>query len=164
MGVSNMDQPRHSILAPGTRAPDFQLESDPQKKVSLKDFRGKRIVLVFYPADFSPVCGDQLALLNECLDEFEEMNVQLIGISVDGAWCHQAYANNRKLKFPLLADFQPKGAVAKAYGVYDEQWGTSQRAIFVINEDGIIEWSYLSPIDVNPGAAGIFAALDEMKK
>ena len=158
-----MNQPRQTILPPGTVAPDFQLESDPQKKVSLKDFRGQRVVLVFYPADFSPVCGDQLALLNECRDEFEEMNVQLIGISVDGAWCHQAYANNRKLKFPLLADFQPKGAVSKAYGVYDEVWGTSQRALFVIDENGIIKWSYLSPIDVNPGAAGIFHALEEMK-
>ena len=136
-----MDQPHDSILAPGTRAPDFQLESDPQTKVSLNDFGGKRIVLIFYPADFSPVCGDQLALLNECLDEFDELNAQLIGISVDGAWCHQAYAKNRKLKFPLLADFQPKGAVAKAYGVYDEVYGTSQRAIFVIDEDGIIQWS-----------------------
>jgi peroxiredoxin len=86
----------------------------------------------------------------------------MIGISVDGIFCHKAYAQNRKLKFPLLADFQPKGAVARAYGVYRENDGYSERAIFVIDPHGIIRWSYLSPIDVNPGADGILAALEAL--
>jgi len=131
--------------------------------VALPQLRGKPVVLAFYPADFSPVCGDQMALYNDSLDMFEEYKAQVLGISVDGPWCHQAYAASRKLRFPLLSDFHPKGEVSKAYGVYDEDWGTSRRALFVIDREGIIRWSYLSPIDINPGAEGILSALDEIK-
>jgi peroxiredoxin len=152
-----------ALLQPGTRAPDFNLPVDPNKKLSLKDFANTSLVLVFYPADFSPVCGDQLALYNEALFEFDELGAQILGVSVDGIWCHQAYADARKLKFPLLSDFEPKGAVSRAYGAYDEQSGTSQRALFVIDNNGVIRWSYLSPIDVNPGAAGIIEALEALK-
>src|SRR4030095_14807597 len=111
-------------LAPGTTAPDFSLQSTPDPVVSLTDFRGQRAILAFYPADWSPVCGDQMALYNEMLDEFRRFQAELFGISVDGAWCHAAYAKQNKLRFPLLADFEPKGAVASAYGVYDENEGT----------------------------------------
>ena len=150
------------MLQPGTRAPDFELPAGPDERVSLRSLRGRPAVLAFYPADWSPVCGDQLALYNEVLDEFEGLDARLVGVSVDGAWCHRAYAEARKLKFPLLADFEPKGAVSRAFGVYDEQWGTSRRALFVLDADGVIRWSYLSPIDVNPGADGILAALEEI--
>jgi peroxiredoxin len=152
-----------SLLQPGAKAPDFSLPAGPDGKMSLRDFAGKPLVLVFYPADFSPVCGDQLALYNEALFEFEDLGAQIVGISVDGMWCHQAYAASRKLKFPLLSDFEPKGEISRKYGVYDAQWGTSRRALFVIDADGIIRWSYLSPIDVNPGAAGIIEALESMR-
>jgi peroxiredoxin len=151
-----------SILPAGTRAPEFELPAGPQGKVSLRQFRGKPVILAFYPADFSPVCGDQMALYNEVLPDFADQGAQLLGISVDGPWCHKAYGENRKLKFPLLSDFEPKGAVSRAYGVYDAKWGTSQRALFVIDRDGVIAWSYLSPIDVNPGADGILSALEKV--
>jgi peroxiredoxin len=151
------------ILQAGVAAPEFELPAGPDEKVSLKQFRGKPVILAFYPADFSPVCGDQMALYNETLEDFGEHDAQILGISVDGPWCHQAYAASRKLKFPLLSDFNPKGEVSKAYGVYDEQWGTSRRALFVIDGEGVIRWSYLSPIDINPGADGILTALDALK-
>jgi peroxiredoxin len=130
----------------------------------LSDFRGQPVVLAFYPADWSPVCGDQMTLYNEILPEFQELGAELLGISVDGAWCHAAFARDRKLHFPLLADFHPKGAVARAYGVYRADDGVSERALFVINPEGIVHWSYVSPIGVNPGAAGILTALEELKR
>jgi peroxiredoxin len=149
-------------LGSGTQAPEFTLKTTPDQSVSLKDFRGRRVILTFYPADWSPVCGDQLALYSEVLPEFQRRNAELLGISVDGIWCHLAFAQDRRLRFPLLADFEPKGGVAKQYGVYREQDGTSERALFVIDEDGIIRWSHLSPIGVNPGADGILATLEEL--
>ena len=147
-------------LAPGTTAPDFSLPSTPDQAVSLEEFRGQPVILAFYPADWSPVCGDQMALYNEMLDEFRRFNAELLGISVDGVWCHLAFAQERKLQFPLLADFEPKGAVARRYGVYRAHEGTSERALFVIDAEGIIRWSYVSPVGVNPGADGILRALE----
>ena len=152
-----------SALNPDTSAPDFTLRCTPDQTVSLSEFRGRTVVLAFYPADWSPVCGDQMALYNEMLDEFQEFQAGLLGISVDGAWCHSAFAKQNKLHFPLLADFEPKGAVARAYGVYDEKGGTCERALFVIDPSGIIHWSYVSPIGVNPGANGILSALEDLK-
>jgi peroxiredoxin len=149
-----------AALTPGTVAPDFRLPSTPDQLVSLHEFRGRPVVLVFYPADWSPVCGDQTALYNELLPEFRRFDAELIGISVDGAWCHLAFAQERKLHFPLLADFEPKGAVARQYGVYRSQDGFCERALFVIDAQGIIRWSYVSPVGVNPGADGILAALE----
>jgi len=131
--------------------------------VSLNEFRGRPVVLAFYPADWSPVCGDQMALYNEMLDEFQEFQAELLGISVDCASCHSAFAKQNKLHFPLLADFEPKGAVARTYGVYDEKDGVCERALFVINTAGIIHWCYVSPIGVNPGANGILSALEDLK-
>ena len=151
------------ILGAGQPAPDFELHATPDQTVSLSDFRGKPVILAFYPADFSPVCGDQMALYNAVLSEFHKLGAELVGISVDGAWCHAAFAEARKLHFPLLADFEPKGGVAKAYGAYREREGTSERALFVIDGDGVIQWSYCSPVGVNPGADGILNALEAMR-
>ena len=147
-------------LKPNTSAPDFTLHSKPGESVSLSQFHGRPTILAFYPADFSPVCGDQLTLYNEVLPEFNKFNAQLIGISVDGVWSHLAFAKDRKLRFPILSDFEPKGEVARNYGVYRKQDGMAERALFVIDNDGIIRWSYVSPIGVNPGAEGILKALE----
>jgi peroxiredoxin len=151
-----------SALAAGARAPDFTLPSTEGEKVSLRDFSGRPVVLIFYPADWSPVCGDQLALYNEILPLFEEYNAQVLGLSVDGLWCHKAFAEDRNLRFPLLTDFEPKGAVARAYGVYDASSGQSQRALFVIDAGGTIRWSYVSSAGVNPGADGILSSLESL--
>jgi peroxiredoxin len=132
--------------------------------VSLSEFRGQPVILAFYPADWSPVCGDQMALYQAVLPEFKRLGAELIGISVDGIWCHLAFAHDRKLQFPLLADFEPKGAVARRYGVYREQDGESGRALFVIDADGVIRWSHLSPVGINPGADGILTALESLPK
>lgn len=153
-----------AILAPGTTAPEFQLPVTPDQELSLSELRGKPVVLAFYPADWSPVCGDQLALYNEILPEFQSHGAELMGISVDGIWCHTAFAKDRNLHFPLLADFEPKGAVARLYGAYHDDWGIAERALFVIDKDGIIRWSYISPIGVNPGADGILEALEALGK
>ena len=152
------------LLKAGVKAPDFNLHSTPDQKVDLKQFRGRPVILAFYPADWSPVCGDQLALYNEILSEFNRHAAQLLGISVDGVWCHTAYSQERKLHFPLLSDFEPKGAIAREYGAYSESDGTCQRALFVIDSRGIIRWSYLSPMGVNPGADGILTALESLTK
>jgi len=152
-----------SILRAGTPAPEFQLSVTPDQKLSLSELRGKPVVLAFYPADWSPVCGDQMALYNEILPEFQKRDAELLGISVDGIWCHGAFAEARKLHFSLFSDFEPKGAVASAYGVYRDADGITERALFVIDKDGIIRWSYCSPIGVNPGADGILDALDSLE-
>jgi peroxiredoxin len=151
-------------LPAGTPAPDFALKSTPDQIVRLSEFRGQPVVLAFYPADWSPVCGDQVGLYNEMLSEFKELGAEILGISVDGPWCHAAFSRERKLHFPLLADFEPKGEVARLYGVYRSSDGTSERALFVINAAGVIHWSYVSPVGVNPGADGILAALEELQK
>jgi peroxiredoxin len=150
------------ILPPGTAAPDFTLPSAPDKTLTLSQLRGRPVVLVFYPADWSPVCGDQVALYNEILPDFREHGAELLGVSVDGAWCHAEFARQRNLHFPLLSDFEPKGAVSRLFGVYREKDGTSERALFVIDKSGIIQWSYCSPINVNPGADGILTALEAL--
>lgn len=151
-----------SILRAGTPAPEFSLPVTPDQKVSLSEFRGRPVILAFYPADWSPVCGDQMALYNEILPEFRKHHAELLGISVDGAWCHGAFAQTRRLHFPLLADFEPKGGVARQYGVYAEHEGTAERALFVVNGEGVIHWSYLSPVGINPGADGILEALESL--
>jgi peroxiredoxin len=153
---------KSTALPAGAVAPDFSLKSTPDQAVILSDFRGQPVVLAFYPADWSPVCGDQMALYNEILPDFKELGAELIGISVDGSWCHSAFSKDRKLHFPLLADFEPKGAVARLYGVYREADGTTERALFVINAEGVIHWSCVSPVGVNPGAEGILSALEEL--
>jgi len=149
-------------LPAGTPAPAFSLQAEPGRQVFLEEFRGRPVVLAFYPADWSPVCGDQMALYSALRSEWDRLGAEVIGISVDGPWCHKAFAENRNLKLPLLADFEPKGALAKAYGVYDQREGTCERALFVIDGDGIIRWSYVSPVGVNPGADGILEELEKL--
>ncbi|WP_291914670.1 redoxin domain-containing protein [Chitinophaga sp. CB10] len=150
------------ILAPNTPAPDFELNSTPDQRLKLSDLKGKKVILSFYPADWSPVCSDQLALYNETLNIFREAGAELLGISVDSKWSHLAFSQDRKFHFPLLADFEPKGAVAKQYGVYNDKTGEAHRALFVIDEDGVIQWSYQSPDGINPGADGILDALEQL--
>jgi len=151
-----------SPIAVGAVAPAFELAAAPDRKVALSDFVSQTVILVFYPADWSPVCTDQLALYNELLPLFGEHRAQVLGISVDGVWSHRAFASDRNLRFPLLSDFEPKGAVARAYGVYSAQDGTSERALFVIDGAGIVRWSFVSPSGVNPGADGILRALEDL--
>lgn len=146
----------------GEQAPDFELPAGDGTRVALRGFRGSPVVLAFYPADWSPVCGDQMTLYNEVLSDFERLGARLLGISVDGRWCHRAFADNRHLRFPLLADFEPKGDVARRYGVYRESDGTTERALVVIDAEGVIRWHYISPIDVNPGADGILQELEAL--
>ncbi|HEX5083754.1 MAG TPA: redoxin domain-containing protein [Blastocatellia bacterium] len=172
-----------SALEPGVPAPDFKLRSTqsiqpdretaapdldkpkslpPDQFLSLSELRGRPVILVFYPADWSPVCGDEVVLYNELLPEFQRFNAAVLGISVDSLWSHMAFAEDRKLRFPLLSDFEPKGEVARSYGAYRRQDGISERALFVIDAEGKIRWSYISPIDVNPGAEGILDTLEAL--
>jgi peroxiredoxin len=151
------------LLPPGTPAPDFTLPSGTDgQQLRLSELRGKPVVLVFYPADWSPVCGDQVTLYNEILAEFDAHNAQLLGVSVDGVFCHAAYAKKKGLRFPLLSDFQPRGAVANLYGAFRDADGYSDRALYVIDARGVIRWSFCSPIDVNPGADGVLRALESL--
>jgi peroxiredoxin len=152
------------ILAAGTVAPAFSLHVTPDQKLSLSELRGKPVILAFYPADWSPVCGDQMELYNEILPEFQKHGAELIGVSVDGVWCHEAFAEDRHLHFPLAADFEPKGQVAMSYGAYRAGEGVCERALFVIDRNGVIAWSYRSPIAINPGADGILEALEDLPK
>ncbi|AWH55070.1 peroxiredoxin [Stenotrophomonas sp. ESTM1D_MKCIP4_1] len=151
-----------SPLPPGTPAPDFELPATPDQRLRLTELRGRPVVLVFYPADWSPVCGDQLALYSQLQSEFQRHGAQLVGISVDGVWCHSAFAAERHLHFPLLADFEPKGEVARRYGAYREQDGVCERALFVIDAKGVVRWSFISPLGINPGADGILDALEAL--
>jgi peroxiredoxin len=150
------------ILPPGREAPDFTLRVTPDQTLTLSELRGRRVVIAFYPADWSPVCGDQMTLYNQILPEIRARRAELLGISVDGAWCHQAFARDRNLHFPLLADFEPKGAVARTYGAYRQGEGVAERALFVLDEKSVIAWSYRSAISINPGADGFLDALDHM--
>jgi peroxiredoxin len=150
-----------SALQAGAKAPDFSLHTTPDQSVGLHEFRGRRLILAFYPADWSPVCSDQMSLYEVVRPEFQRYGAELLGISVDGVWCHLAFAKDRKIHYPLLSDFEPKGEVSRAYGVYHKS-GVSERALFVLDESGTIRWSYVSPIGVNPGADGILNALEAM--
>ena len=151
---------RAELLSPGIEAPDFTLRVTPDQWLTLSDLFGRPIILAFYPADWSPVCGDQMTLYNEVRPEFQKFGAEILGLSVDGAWCHDAFAQHRNIHFPLLADFHPKGAVAETYGAYRDDDGVAERALFVIDRKGIVFWNYLSPIAVNPGADGILRALE----
>jgi peroxiredoxin len=160
--LSEKPSSKSSVLQRGNSAPDFTLKTTPDQTVSLKDFRGRPVILAFYPADFSPVCGDEMTLYNEILPEFQRFGAEIVGISVDGVWCHIAFSKDRNLHFPLLSDFEPKGEIARKYGVYRNKDGVCERALFVIDKDGIIQWSYVSPIGVNPGAEGLLKALESL--
>ena len=149
-------------LAAGTEAPDFRLPSGPEQELQLSNLRGQPVILAFYPADWSPVCGDQMALYQAVMPEFERYNAGVLGISVDNVWSHRAFAEERGITFPLLSDFEPKGEVSSMYRAYREGEGFSERALFVLDPEGVIHWSYVSPPEVNPGADGILRALEDV--
>jgi peroxiredoxin len=161
--IANTDGQPPAAPDPGAPAPDFTLPDSSNQPVSLRDYRGRPVVLVFYPADFSPVCGDQLALYNEILPLFDEHEAQILAVSVDNVWSHRAFSDQRGLRFPLLSDFQPKGAVARRYGVCDGQRGVARRALFLVDGEGIVRWRHVSPPNVNPGADGILNALEALE-
>jgi peroxiredoxin len=162
--TQSQQQSQTTVLQPGITAPDFTLRTTPNQSISLNQYRGNPVILVFYPADFSPVCGDEMTLFNELLPEFQRLNAEVMGISVDGVWCHLAFSKEKNLKIPLLADFEPKGEVAKKYGVYRKKDGIAERALFLLDKDGIIRYSYVSPIGVNPGADGVLKALESISQ
>ena len=149
------------MIEPGTPAPDFTLPDQDGNEVSLSDLRGERVVLVFYPADFSPVCTDQLSVYQEVLPDLAARGTRLIGISVDSSWAHRAFADKLGLEMTLLADFHPKGEVTRAYGAYVEQRGHPNRSLVLIGEDGMVRWVHESPSPLEiPGANLIFDALE----
>ena len=147
----------------GERAPDFSLRNQDGEHVSLEDFRGRKVVLVFYPADFSPVCTDQLSIYQEVLPAIQERGATLAGVSVDSAWTHKAFQEKLGIEIPLLADFHPKGEVARAYGAYIEDRGHNNRSLVLIDEEGVVRWVHESPSPRDiPGANLIFDALAEV--
>ena len=152
-----------NILPAGTMAPDFSLNATPDQALALHELRGKPVVLVFYPADWSAVCGDELALFNQALPMISKSGATVLGISVDSVWCHQAINTARGLKIDLLAEYHPKGAEARMYGSYDADHGYCKRSLYVIDADGKIAWSYLSPTAINPGVDGVLDALDKLQ-
>ncbi|WP_433126254.1 redoxin domain-containing protein [Micromonospora sp. CA-240977] len=152
----------NGLIQPGRPAPGFTLPATPDGALTgPEQFRGRPVVLAFYPADWSPVCGDQMALYQSAAPVFAQYRAVVLGISVDSIWSHRAFAESRGIEFPLLADFEPKGEVARRYGAYNAR-GEADRALVVLDPAGQVTWSYVSPPDVNPGADGIFDALDQL--
>lgn len=151
-----------ALLPNGIPAPGFQLNTTPDQKVSLSDFRGRNVVLAFYPADWSPVCGDELSVLNEVIPILKKHDAELVGISVDGPWCHMAFSEAKRFRFPLLSDFEPKGEVARLYNAYRPDDGFCERALYLIDGGGDIRWSKLSPVEINPGVDGLLDALEKI--
>jgi peroxiredoxin (alkyl hydroperoxide reductase subunit C) len=150
------------MIAPGTPAPEFSLPNHQGEQVSLADFRGGKVVLVFYPLDFSPACTDQLSIYQEVLPQIEEQGATLIGISVDSTWAHRAFRDKLGISIPLLSDFEPKGAVISSYGAYLDEVGHANRSLVLVDADGVVRWVHESPTPLEiPGANLIFDALAE---
>jgi peroxiredoxin len=148
------------MIEPGAEAPDFALPDQDGEEVKLSDFAGRKLVLAFYPLDFSPVCTDQLSLYQEVLGEIEAQGAALVGISVDSKYSHRAFREQLGLTMPLLADFNPKGEVSRAYGAWIEKVDHGNRSLVLIDEDGVVRWSYAAPNPGEiPGANLIFDAL-----
>jgi peroxiredoxin len=148
------------MIAVGEQAPDFTLRNQEGEKVSLSDFRGRKVMLVFYPGDFSPVCGDQLSIYQEVKPEIEEKGVELVGISVDSFFAHKAFQEKLGIDTTLLSDFEPKGEVARAYDSYVEKMGFANRTLVLVDEEGAVAWTYEAPNPGEfPGANVIFDAL-----
>ena len=148
------------MISVGGPAPDFTLRDQDGEDVSLSDYRGRKVMLVFYPADFSPVCGDQLSIYQEVKPEIAEKGAELIGISVDNTWAHKAFQEKIGIDTTLLADFEPKGEVARAYGSYLDGAGTANRTLVLVDENGMVAWTYESPSPGEfPGANIVFDAL-----
>ena len=152
------------MIEPGSPAPDFTLPNHRGEPVSLSDFRGRSLILAFYPNDFSPVCSDQLSVYQDVLPQITDAGAELIGISTDGSWCHNAFRKHLGLEMTLLADFHPKGEVSRAYGAYLEDWGTPNRSLVLIDEQGVVRWVHESPTPLEiPGANLIFDALESIR-
>jgi peroxiredoxin len=148
------------MIEPGATAPDFSLPDQDGNPVTLGDFAGLKLVLAFYPLDFSPVCTDQLSLYQEVLAEIETAGARLAGVSVDSHFCHRAFREHLGLTMPLLADFHPKGEMCRAYGAYREDRGSANRSLVLVGEDRVVRWSHASPSTAEvPGANLIFDAL-----
>jgi peroxiredoxin len=151
------------MIEPGTPAPDFNLPNHRGEAVALSDYRGRKLLLCFYPNDFSPVCSDQLSLYQEVLGAINGAGVELVGVSTDGSWAHNAFRKQLGLDMTLLSDFHPKGEVSRAYGAYLEEWGTPNRSLVLIDEDGVVRWVHAeaTPLTI-PGANLIFDALERL--
>lgn len=148
------------MIAAGEQAPDFTLRDQDGEEVSLSDYRGRKLLLVFYPGDFSPTCSDQLSIYQEVKPELTEKGVELVGISVDSFFAHKAFQEKLGIDTTLLSDFEPKGEVARAYGSYFEPLGFANRTLVLVDEDGVVAWAYESPNPGEfPGANLIFDAL-----
>ena len=153
------------MIKPGSPAPDFSLPNHEGKEVSLADFRGRKVMLVFYPLDFSPVCTDQLSLYQEVLGQIEELGASLVGISVDSTWAHRAFREKLGITIPLLADFEPKGAVTRSYGAFLDEVGHGNRSLVLVDEEGVVAWVHESPTPLEiPGANLIFDALSAVDR
>jgi peroxiredoxin len=149
------------MIAAGEPAPDFTLRNQDGEKVSLADFRGRKLMLIFYPLDFSPVCSDQLSIYQEVKPQIAEKGVELVGVSVDHPFAHKAFQEKLGIDTALLADFEPKGEVCRAYGAYIEKVGHANRSLVLVDEEGTVEWVYESPTPLEiPGANLIFDALE----
>lgn len=148
------------MIAVGDRAPAFTLSNQDKEDVSLSDFAGRKVMLVFYPLDFSPVCSDQLSLYQEVRPELAERGLELVGISVDSPWAHRAFREKLGIETTLLSDFEPKGEVARAYGSYIEGAGIANRTLVLVDEEGTVAWTHEAPTPAEfPGANVIFDAL-----
>ena len=151
------------MIEVGARAPEFTLPNHRGEQISLSDYRGRTVVLAFYPNDFSPVCSEQLSIYQEVLAQIRETGAELVGISTDGSWAHNAFRKQLGLEMPLLSDFHPKGEVSRAYGAYLERWGTPNRSLVLIDEQGIVRWVHAEPTPLTiPGANLIFDALERV--
>jgi peroxiredoxin len=153
------------VIEPGSPAPEFSLPNHAGKKVSLADFRGRKVLLVFYPLDFSPVCTDQLSLYQEVLPQIEERGASVVGISVDSTWAHRAFREKLGITIPLLSDFEPKGAVTRSYGAFLDEVGHGNRSLVLVDEDRVVAWVHESPTPLEvPGANLIFDALAAVER
>jgi peroxiredoxin len=153
------------LISVGEKAPDFSLPNHKGEQVSLSDFRGRQVMLAFYPSDFSPVCSDQLSIYQEVKPSLDEVGLEVVGISIDHSWAHRAFRKQLNLDFTLLADFHPKGEVAEAYGAYLADYGTCNRSLVLIDPEGIVSWVYETPTPLEiPGANLLFDALEATDK
>ena len=153
------------MIKVGEKAPDFSLPNHKGEQVSLSDFRGRKVMLAFYPSDFSPVCSDQLSIYQEVKPDLDEAGLEVVGVSIDHSWAHRAFRKELNLDFTLLADFHPKGQVAELYGAYLPDYGTSNRSLVLIDPEGVVSWVYESPTPLEiPGANLLFDALEATDK
>ena len=153
------------MIAVGEKAPDFSLPNHKGEQVSLSDFRWRKVMLAFYPSDFSPVCSDQLSIYQEVKPDLDEAGLEVVGVSIDHSWAHRAFRKELNLDFTLLADFHPKGQVAELYGAYLPDYGTSNRSLVLVDPEGVVSWVYESttPLEI-PGANLLFDALEATDK